>query len=541
MEPERLYRQSVTAMAISIFRRPDLKEEMHYCLEDPDLLSQRTINHIAASAFEKLSIVCDRWRQQIISSAKEKLTPTENIFVYTDNLHTITQSESHGAPIQAGVHHPENLDIMSDNSEHNNRDILPKKIGDVLSTELYLFSWHIVMQAIIYHDLGCFHENILDDIMWDSNGKIDELGTCKQILERDLDLDVKIRLACIYCLEDEVHNLLLTKDGYWKRQVDDILLEDSYNHNYNTLIRYWFEQLRKKISHKDITVKVSDKEAACKSILLCNEVALKHFFEKLTSEDKSYIINSFMVEMFQENTFPYAAVVQKYQISHTIYFLVQQCDEENLKDLCLRCRSPDLATKILLCFLTFPYRNYFFSYAAVLLKLIEDEKCFCELLTETLSNLQNDPELYEIIYNVIWKEYCSKYEYHIHILAYERLTEELIYSGKYELLYRLIDHLKGDWIIRSGFFHANVKMLVKYLIYSNEKDVFTNIAERCLLTKRQVIDFKDCWNEGLLYDEDKNEEEKVEVDRIMQGIISYLFDKFDNDVTQHRNKKLKVG
>ena len=64
--------------------------------------------------------------------------------------------------------------------------------------ELYWWLKHFYL-------LDCWYPSILDDISWLSNGTVDDLATVKTIIKRDfLNLNVRIRLACMHCVQKDV-------------------------------------------------------------------------------------------------------------------------------------------------------------------------------------------------------------------------------------------------------------------------------------------------------------------------------------------------
>lgn len=407
---------------------------------------------------------------------------------------------------------------------------LPEIIKNELQNTLELLSIEIMEYTKVYKELDCLHQNIIDDLFWNSNGSVNDFETCKNILKRDLDLDVKIRLACIYCLEEEVHNLLLYKDKYWTKQLEDILLEDASNPN-NTLIRYWVERLRKKLSEK-VICKISEKKALDYAMLQWNYIAAKYLFEKLTLHEEYHLIRDFCITpdmtVNVKQNFHDRLEFPKIRKNHLLFFMVKQCEIENLQKLWQK--SPDLPKTILECFISFTYRNYFFLYDKVFLKQIKDEKYFCELLTEVSSNFLTDPKLYEKIYLTIWNDYCSKHKYVNLLLFYDkhqRLIKNLLYADKYDFVHLLINKHEDD--SKPDFFCKYAKTIAMNLIPMGKENIVKAIAVKCLLSRGSVMQFRDEWNDSVPQLEEEFSKYEVNKGGIvpqMQKIIDHLFQSF---------------
>ncbi|GFY62445.1 uncharacterized protein TNIN_146021 [Trichonephila inaurata madagascariensis] len=236
--------------------------------------------------------------------------------------------------------------------------LLPTTLEDALKETIHPIGFEILkfnnfQEKYLGEDNHFFDNEI--KIHWTYQGTIDKVRTAMSFVKDDkIDCTLRYKIACIYCLEDDIPIL-------WEKMSEDdkkILFRADSMAPYRVLIYFWGSEMKNELFDlhelrtRNENIYVDAMEYVAYS---GNVAATQYFFQKLSDEEKS-----------KEELKLTKSIVKRVEFSKEYYFevlhflLLQMSEINQLK--VLQTSSYDL----LCCFLEWPLQPYFNDLAGLL-------------------------------------------------------------------------------------------------------------------------------------------------------------------------------
>ncbi|GFY66641.1 uncharacterized protein TNIN_469371 [Trichonephila inaurata madagascariensis] len=207
-------------------------------------------------------------------------------------------------------------------------------------------------------------------IYWTYLGTIDKIRTAMSFVKDDkIDLTLRCKIACIYCLEDDIPIL-------WEKMVQDdktILIKTDSMAIYRVLIYFWESEMEKELFELHELRRMSGnvyvdalEYAACSG----NLAATRYFFQKLSDEEKREEGLKIAKHALR------AVEFSKGYRSEVLQFLLLQMSEKDQLNV-FQTRSYNL----LCCFLDWPLQPYIYDLAGLVWSYLDPSE-FNDLLLQ---------------------------------------------------------------------------------------------------------------------------------------------------------------
>lgn len=178
-------------------------------------------------------------------------------------------------------------------------------------------------------------------LYWTSGGTVDKKRTAEKLVkDKNLEMSSRYRLACIYCLEDEIQIL-------WNIMPE--ALKDTVSHKF-PIIQLWLRIMKSKELGQSFN---SYKNEFEECIQLKNKVAAEYFLQKLTPSERKL------------------SLLQKAKTAEdppTLCFLLSVMDQQQQSEI-----FQNNSYEILCCFLQWPLHCYFIDTARCIFSYLQNE------------------------------------------------------------------------------------------------------------------------------------------------------------------------
>lgn len=185
-----------------------------------------------------------------------------------------------------------------------------------------------ILGLMVYHcKIFCLYVSLPDELYWTPHGTVDRKKTAKVLVrDENLDISTRYKLACIYCLEDDIIHL-------WKSLPDEFknCVWDKF-----PIINFWTLNMKRMGL---VNTHVNCKVEFLHSVRWFNKVAAEYFLQKLTPRER------------EESLIETAKFVVD---SDVLYFLISEMNEEQQK-----AAFKHGPYRVLKCFLQWPYQRFF--------------------------------------------------------------------------------------------------------------------------------------------------------------------------------------
>lgn len=284
------------------------------------------------------------------------------------------------------------------------------------------------------------HTDLPPEFFWTSQCTIDVKKTAETLIRKEtFDVHRCYRLACEYCLEDDIRRL-------WKKLPKKL----KQNLNEYPVTRFWTDYMkRRRAGH------TSFKKEFYKSVQDANKIASKYFLERLTLQEREESLKC--IDNYVEPDF--------------LLFLLQELkEEERVKIL------KNIPCEVLYCFLEWPWQKYYIDVA------------------NCMWNFLSSKDFAWILGDIIWKVRRGYKDYN-----YQGLFLEFLHKSPSALKDSFIETFNDNMEMpdlchlnysKSIMYNINVINQLIYTICHGDWDMLEFYLQECLPSKEAVLKFK---------------------------------------------------
>ncbi|GFY58868.1 uncharacterized protein TNIN_321561 [Trichonephila inaurata madagascariensis] len=354
---------------------------------------------------------------------------------------------------------------------------LPITVEDELKETIHSIGFEILK-------FKCFQEKYLGEnnhffdneiqIYWTYLGTIDKFRTAMSFVKDDkIDVTLRYKIACIYCLEDDIPTLwekMSEDDKKFSFKTDSLPI-------YRVLISFWESKMKKRpfrlreLRRMNENVYVDALEYAAYS---GNIAATRYFFQKLSDKEKKEEVLKMTKYILRKVEF------SKEYYFEVLQFLLLQMSEKDQLDV-FQAGSYNL----LCCFMEWPLQPYFNNLAGHLWSYLVPSE-FNDLLWHiTIRNLEHKSNGcdYKSLFSRLWsesplhfKKYIISQEPWEHLLCHLYETGDI---GSANLMLKMVTPEQVD-----GFITGNSGLHLSYsLTWSNKFYYLVACLEACVTSE----------------------------------------------------------
>ncbi|RDD35197.1 hypothetical protein Wcon_00664 [Wolbachia endosymbiont of Cylisticus convexus] len=387
-----------------------------------------------------------------------------------------------------------------------------------------------------YHDQNSYLGiDLPNELCWTSQGTVDQKKTAEVLIkDENLDITIRYRLACIYCLEDDIREL-------WNkipenRRKSFYSEEDPRKVRQQELVVLWTYDIKGEVNKLDNMIerrwqsKCSPYQYAFEYAAVGgNKAAAEYFLQKLTSREReeSLVRSAGYVANRRCNSSRNRTDLPKECYADVLCFLLSQMDKEQEAEV-----FKGYPRKVLKCFLDWPWQNLFMETANRMWDFLSEED-YNYFLRETVDKVIEGHKDYDYqkLFGELWQQSPN---------ASQRYVIGKCASSGFLLsdLFKIEDEENVRLILNNAtvkekeeiIFYYKGKNICESLIYNNKWDSLKFFVQECISSKEVMIKFKEEFKERIIH---RRSEEELEREKGMWNKFFQLLD----DLAQENNKK----
>ncbi|KFM71539.1 hypothetical protein X975_17417, partial [Stegodyphus mimosarum] len=403
---------------------------------------------------------------------------------------------------ESALPNEEEWQIIEDNVIKKASDLL---IPVSLKEKILTFIKPIGREIFKWREFHCPYLGIRPrkNLCWTSLGTVDKKKTAELLMKDDktlpyltLDITTRYKLACIYCLENDIHELWKRMSEYERKSFyseDDPRIVDQHE-----LIIFW---TRGEVSRMNIrieriwegrtTYQIAFEYAAISG----NKAATEYFLQKLTviEKEESLVRATRHVIIRRRSSFSSSTDFPKEHYADVLCFLLSQMDEEQQLEV-----FKSHICGVFQCFLDWPWQDLFMKTASHVWEVLSERK-WKYLLTSVTDKVvvgYTDYD-YQKLFGEFWQQSPATHKKYIRDN----------WAGWF-LLYRLF-HIEDEENIRLIFSDATViekkkfifstrgKEICEYLIEHEMWDFLKFFIRECVPSRNDMKKFKEEFTQDL--------------------------------------------
>lgn len=407
------------------------------------------------------------------------------------------------------------------------------ELPDTFKAELSSISRQIGQEMLAwtqYYAYQCNKSVFLKNVCWTPQGSIDAEKTARSLVnDKSLTVFQRYKIACINCFDEMIPDL-------WKQcGVDEKDLEGMRKNTWcDPMVILWSYSLCGRSA--EITGESSINEYGLNiAVERGNSVAVKYFWQKLTSIEKEKNLEKCMVTAARKSC-DYVSGSTRFPNScdtEIVCFLLNQVSQEEQKEI---LSNYDTAEDVLCGLLNFPYQKLFipaadFSWNNSMLDMVL--YCIKRKIDDPFQEYIEPIHGYRVIFNYFLNKIDDK-----NSIKMDRLVDILLVVFKLECY----DDLKS--ILSDLFLERKEKFIFSYsgrqicyeLIGENKWNVLKFIFESCLTNRNAILEFKEKERISCRLLEKGSQEEAQKFIKIVDDLIS----SFDVVLPLQENNKRKI-
>ncbi|CAL1294432.1 unnamed protein product [Larinioides sclopetarius] len=353
--------------------------------------------------------------------------------------------------------------------------------------------WHVSLEIckwIDYHTKNSYLGiEAPDDFCWTPQGKIDKRKTAETIIRNErIDIRKRYKLACLYCLEDDIRILWekmrrTTRKAFYNGR-DPKLVEQ------HGLVIYWTYFIQEVPLDHNVFEEHDELSNVCAfqcAALEGNKIATEYFYERLTDDEKkSNIVPciEYLAMGPNPSTQTYINFPEQ-DLNDSVYFLFSRLDEEDRFKV-----FESYPLLVLKSFLSWPRQKVFMELVGLTWQYLP-EKDFGILLLEILSKDLDGYKDYN--YRELFLEFWDTSP-----PSYKRfINSETSFGG---ILLVLLIRYKIPFISRKKSFQRKVKFInsilkdgttkERFLVDDEKWEFLKFIIQEGIATKRSMTHFE---------------------------------------------------
>lgn len=386
-----------------------------------------------------------------------------------------------------------------------------------------------------YHDQNFYLGiDLPNELCWTSQGTVDQKKTAEVLIkDENLDITIRYRLACIYCLEDDIREL-------WNkipenRRKSFYSEEDPRKVRQQELVVLWTYDIKGEVNKLDNMIerrwqsKCSPYQYAFEYAAVGgNKAAAEYFLQKLTSKEReeSLVRSAGYVANRRCNSSRNRTDLPKECYADVLCFLLSQMDKEQEAEV-----FKGYPRKVLKCFLNWPWQSLFMEAATRMLNFLFEKDCHYFLREMADKAIEGSKDYnYQKLFGEFWQQSPNAYKRYVIDQCASGFLLSKLFKVKDEKNIKLI--LKDATLIEKKklIFCDRGKDICQDLVYGDEWGLLKSFILECASSKDEVIKFKEEFKELIIR---RHSEEKLEREKGMWNKFFQLLD----DLAQENNKK----
>ncbi|WP_264339069.1 hypothetical protein [Wolbachia endosymbiont (group A) of Cydia splendana] len=386
-----------------------------------------------------------------------------------------------------------------------------------------------------YHDQNSYLGiDLPNELCWTPQGTVDKKETAVVLIkDENLDITRRYRLACIYCLEDDIREL-------WSKMPENrrksfYSEEDPRKVRQQELVVLWTYYTKGEVNKLDNMIerrwqsKCSPYQYAFEYAAVGgNKAATEYFLQKLTSKEKeeSLVRSAGYVADRRCDSARNRTDLPKEHYADVLCFLLSQMNEEQQTEV-----FKSYPYEVLKCLLDWPWQSFFMKTVSRMWDFLSGKDCnyFLREMVDKVIEGHKDYD-YQKLFGKFWQQSPDAHKrYVIDECSSGSLLSKLLKIEDKENV-KLI--LKDATLIEKEkiIFYREGKDICESLIYNNKWDLLKFFIQECILSKEVIIKFKEKFKERIIC---RRSEEKLEKEKDMWNKAFQLLD----DLIHKGNKK----
>lgn len=351
-----------------------------------------------------------------------------------------------------------------------------------------------------FHHRGCnLKVDLPKEFFWTPQGTIDEKKTAEvMIKDESIDTATRYKLACIFCLEDDIPKL-------WDKLSEDCRKsfydqEDPMNVKQKELVVLWTYQIKGEVDKMESMIekrmerKCSPHQYAFELAAIDgNRVAAEYFLQKLTSAEReeSLVKTAKCVAKGRIYNRDERTEFLKEIYSDMLCFLLSQLDQEQQLEV---IKSHPM--QVLTCLLDWPWQSFFTETANRMWGHIDKLTYQFVFIHFTGNVIQGYKDFnYQKLFREYWEN--SPPDYKRHILSdsiFNRIVAELFETKDEDNIKLVFKDATPHH--KSGVIHSEDGLdICKKFISKSQMRLLRYFIKECLPSKQDVEEFKDYFEE----------------------------------------------
>lgn len=397
-----------------------------------------------------------------------------------------------------------------------------KILGYIQTIHLQIFMWMQYHLSYCDLDLG-----LPNELSWTSYGTIDKKKTAEVLISDDsIDVATRYKLACIYCLEDDIRKLWDEIPDSQKKLFYSV--KDPYTVFQMELVEFWSLYINgekdciRKIARRRLNKVCSPFQYAFEcAVSSGSKVATEYFLQTLNL--KKALKAALNISNIHLKFTPSMNETPREYNTEVLIFLLSKMSKTQQKQF-LRQRS----VQVLKCCLEWPWQSLFVEMTSRLWKFL-DRREYVFVLTSILFQMGLQDYNYKKMFQDVWEQMPDADKNYV-------INDNRSIVSVLEMLLQIEDKETIKLIFKDAtpreksklIFSDRGQSLCKDMIYQNQWDSLKFIVQLLISSKDDLVKFK------------QEFEEAIEIDEKQRLILG--FDKFsqilEDSVLQYDKEKI---
>lgn len=364
-----------------------------------------------------------------------------------------------------------------------------KILGSIKPIGLEILKW------IEYHCTGYYlYVDLPFSFCWTPQGTIDRKRTAAVLIKDEhLDVTIRYKLACLYCLEGDIRELWNEIHRYSSRSLtyDDFPGEISQL----DIVFLWTYEMKledARLNNYTITGRLRHRNPYQRAFEYAAESGLKaafeYFFRKFTTRD----IDEYLVDIAKRIVDRYHTIhsnsvyIPKEDYTGVLCFLLSQMEEEQQREVFKKCRS-----QALVCFLEWPWQSFFMETVCRMWEFLSIGDYYC-LASEIIGKIRGGYK--DFNYQNLFEEFWQKIPFADKKDIIEKPSGECLLSFLFEVKdEKTIKMIFQDLSVeeKRRLFISSGIYICENLILRDEFGLFKLFVIECQPTDDVILKFKD--------------------------------------------------
>ncbi|WP_265040588.1 hypothetical protein [Wolbachia endosymbiont (group A) of Ectemnius continuus] len=392
-----------------------------------------------------------------------------------------------------------------------------------------------ILKWMEYHDENCYLGiDLPNELCWTPQGAVDKKKTAEALIkDENLDITRRYRLACIYCLEDDVRELWNSMPQRKKAAF--------YNEGHpsfskeHELVVFWTYDIKGEVAKLNgLIKKIKGKEISPYQFAFeyaavgGNKAASEYFLQKLTpgEREESLVRYAGYVANRRSDCVSNPTDLPKEDYADVLCFLLSQMNEEQQMEVFER-----YPYEVLKCLLDWPWQGFFMETANHMWGFLpeEDYNLLLRIIVNKVIDGYKDCN-YQKLFEEFWQQSSMTHKAYV--------IDECASGSLLSKLFKVKDKKNIALILNDAttpekekiIFYREGKDICEGLAYGNEWDLLEFFISECISSQEKMIKFKEEFKKRIVRCRSK---EKLEEEKDMRCKFFQLLD----DLIQKGDKK----